>query len=321
PRPGEPGSRVSNPLGQRLPGGSPSSRSSSSSMTDAAMPEAATRPAKPMKVISAGVSAVLPATVVATVAGIWTVYTPGVVYSTTAPLVKLIEALLPSPTMMRSPAWIDSPDAAGMKSPPMLVDTEPLTCMVPMVSWAIAGAISPARAVASATLPSVFMWNSLTWGASLGRWCLHRRDGNVVDPQVAAGVPGARHREVAELQPLPRAALGNAEFGLAGLPGKTALQRSQPLDLPPRHAADGPVPALLAVQELGAGTQRQAVASRRQQQRLAQVADRGLAADEAEVGRALAARAGRRLEVREHARGAGVAPVEAELAGIPFEAA
>src|SRR5690606_12794576 len=102
-------------------------------------------------------------------------------------------------------------------------------------------------------------------------------------------MPRARDRGVAELQPLPRAALWNAEFGLPFLPSETALQRPEAGDLATGNAADGPVPALLAAQELGARAQRQAVAPRRQQQRLAQVAHCGLAADEMEVGRALAA--------------------------------
>src|SRR5690606_34407193 len=135
--------------------------------------------------------------------------------------------------------------------------------------------------------------------------------------QVAAGLPRARHRRVAELQPLARAALGNAEFGFPRFPREAALQRPQAPDLRARDAADGPVPALLAVQEFGARAQRQAVLPRCQQQRLAQVAHCGLAADEMEVGRALAAGAACRLEVREHPGSPGIAPVEAELARIP----
>src|SRR5690606_20807558 len=137
----------------------------------------------------------------------------------------------------------------------------------------------------------------------------------------AAGMPRARDRGVAELQPLPRAALWNAEFGLPFLPSETALQRPEAGDLATGNAADGPVPALLAAQEFGPRTQRQAVPPRRQQQRLAQVADLGFATDEMDVRRARAAGAPRRLEVGEHPRRAGVAPVEAELAGILFEAA
>src|SRR5690606_15795016 len=196
-------------------------------------------------------------------------------------------ALLFSASMTRSPTWMPSPLPTVENSPPLLVITVPLlTVRVPMVSCAKAGKARAAVA-ASTTLASVFMGFVLELGgykvagppsgrrsrrpSRLG--CRTRRDGDVVDPQVAADLLGrAADRGIDQFQPLPRALFGrNLEVGGHPTPFEAALQRAEPGHGAPLVAADRPVQALVAAQELGARLQGQAVAARAQQQGLAQV--------------------------------------------------
>src|SRR5690606_41413032 len=101
---------------------------------------------------------VVPAAI-APAAGMLTVYTPGWVKLTTAPLAKVIEALLPSVTINLVPSVITWPLLAGTKSPPVLVMTLPLTCKVPTDSCANAGNSDMAaiRSAAKARRIGVFM--------------------------------------------------------------------------------------------------------------------------------------------------------------------